>query len=308
MSKEIKIPSPKLDPSSRDVIHIYQSNPTDFAPSLSDFIVTECGFSDFGARKYHLIREQGRRAGEITDWHMIYLVKNSSTFITSRDEIRMKAGELIFIPPNTRHGYKIEETDLVAYYWIHFLGDKIEPLLRDLQLETETVYSIGLSTGITRLFDLIIEELQTKNIHYSVVSGGLLIQLLSVIAQKKSISLQAPGIKRAIAAIRSEYNSDQSVEEYARNSGYSKYHFIRLFKEATGQTPIEYRIRLRLENACSLLRSTSYSMHEIAEAIGFSDPAYFSRLFKKNIGKSPQAYRKEFESGTNFPESNSPSR
>lgn len=280
--------------ASRDVIHIYQSNEKDYSPSISDFVVTECGFSDFGAQKYYLLREHGLRRNNVTDWHMIYLVKNSCTFITSREEIRMKAGELIFIPPHTKHGYKIEETDFVAYYWIHFSGAKISALLNELQLETETVFSIGLSTGIKRLFDLIIEELQTKNLHYTIVSSGLLIQLLSMIAQKKSMAMQAPGIKRAIAAIRAEYNSEQSVEEYAKHSGYSKYHFTRLFKEATGQTPNEYRIRLRLDNACSLLRSTSYSMHEIAEAVGFSDPAYFSRLFKKRFGKSPQMYRKEY--------------
>ncbi|MBQ7032522.1 MAG: helix-turn-helix domain-containing protein [Clostridia bacterium] len=295
MFNEKNFPVSEKNPTSRDIIHIYQSNPNDIVASLSDCMVTECGFSDFGARKYHLIREQGRRAGDITDWHMIYLVKNSSTFITSQEEICMKAGELIFIPPNTRHGYKIEETDLVAYYWIHFMGDKIDLLMQDLHLETETVYSIGLSAGVTRIFDLIIGELQTKNLHYSVVSTGLLIQLLSVIAQKKSSFLQASSIKRVITAIQTEYYANTSVEEYAKNSGYSKYHFIRLFKEATGQTPVDYRIRLRLDNACSLLRSTSYSMHEISEVLGFSDPAYFSRLFKKRFGKSPQSYRNEFE-------------
>ncbi len=291
----------KQEHNSRDVINIYQSDTTDCVPSMLDFIVTECGFSDFGARKYYLVREKGLRAGDVTDWHMIYLVKNSSTFITSKEELQMKAGELLFIPPHTKHGYKIEETDLVAYYWIHFSGEKIPMLFRDLQLETEFVYSVGLSAGITRLFDLIIKELQTKNIHYNAVASGLLIQLLSVIAQKKSLNGQTPGIERAIAAIRSDYNADESVETYAKNSGYSKYHFIRLFKEATGQTPIEYRIQIRLENACSLLRSTSYSMHEISEAVGFTDPAYFSRLFKKRFGQSPQNYRKTLLSNDSAP-------
>lgn len=275
----------------RDVINIYRSNLSDCVPSMLDFIVNECGFSDFGARKYHVVRENGLRTGGVTDWHMIYLVKNHSTFITSQGEVQMKAGELLFIPPHTKHGYKIEETDLVAYYWIHFSGEKIQMFFHDLQLEAEYVYSIGLSTGITRLFDLIIKEVQTKNEHYSAVASGLLIQLLSVIAQKKSASGHMPGIKRAISAIRSEYNENQSVETYAKNAGYSKCHFIRLFKEATGLTPIDYRICIRLENACSLLRSTSYSIREISEAVGFTDAAYFSRLFKKRFGQSPQNYR-----------------
>lgn len=290
---------PKDDFSSapRDVINIYQSDLSDCVPSMLDFVVTECGFSDFGARKYHIVREKGLRAGDVTDWHMIYLVKNHSTFITSKGEVQMKAGELLVIPPHTKHGYKIEETDLVAYYWIHFSGEKIRMLIEDLQLETEFVYSIGLSTGITRLFDLIIKELQTKNMHYNAVTSGLLIQLLSVIAQKKNMDSQSVGIKRAIAAIRAEYNIDESLESYAKNSGYSKYHFIRLFKEATGLTPIEYRIQIRLENACSLLRSTSYSMREISEAVGFTDAAYFSRLFKKRFGQSPQNYRNSLSTG-----------
>ena len=70
--------------------------------------------------------------------------------------------------------------------------------------------------------------------------------------------------------------------------------FIRNFKEYTGSTPTQYLLSLRISNAQSLLESTSYQVAEIADIVGYSNPLYFSRLFKKQCGVTPTEFRKQF--------------
>mgnify|MGYP006266269379 CR=1 FL=1 len=71
----------------------------------------------------------------------------------------------------------------------------------------------------------------------------------------------------------------------------SKYHFIRLFKEAFGETPRQYLIARRLERASSLLIHSHLTFHEICQEVGLKDSSSFGRLFKRNFGATPHLYR-----------------
>ena len=85
-----------------------------------------------------------------------------------------------------------------------------------------------------------------------------------------------------------------TVAELAEMYNMSEGHFIRQFKSFTGYTPLEYRSRKVVENAKSLLSGTDMPITDISESLGFEDPLYFSRVFKKNAGMSPREYRKKF--------------
>jgi len=77
----------------------------------------------------------------------------------------------------------------------------------------------------------------------------------------------------------------------AKQLNFSADHFIRLFKAQINQTPNEYIVNNRIMAAQSLLLRTSLSIQEIAKTLGYSDPYYFSKQFKKISGKSPRHYR-----------------
>ncbi len=75
--------------------------------------------------------------------------------------------------------------------------------------------------------------------------------------------------------------------------GYSYGHVLKRFKAHCGITPIEYLTALRIERAQRLLRETDLTVTEIGYQLGIDNPAYFTRLFKQNVGVSPKAYRRE---------------
>ncbi len=98
-------------------------------------------------------------------------------------------------------------------------------------------------------------------------------------------------IVKAKEYIQSNFQKDLSLDEVSRQLDLSSYYFSKLFKEETGSNFLEYVTGLRMEKAKELLLSENYSMKEICSAVGYSDPNYFSRIFKKNIGVTPTEYR-----------------
>lgn len=98
-------------------------------------------------------------------------------------------------------------------------------------------------------------------------------------------------IDSAISYIDTNYNKDISLDEISRIMNLSPYYFSKLFKEETGENFVEFLTRIRIEKAKELLVSPEKSMKEICSEVGYSDPNYFSRIFKKVVGQTPTEYR-----------------
>ncbi len=72
-------------------------------------------------------------------------------------------------------------------------------------------------------------------------------------------------------------------------------YYSKLFRERTSHSPIAYFIQLKICKACELLDHTDLGVREIAIELGYDDPYYFSRLFKKIQGVSPSKYRRDIK-------------
>lgn len=84
-----------------------------------------------------------------------------------------------------------------------------------------------------------------------------------------------------------------SLEEVARRINISPNYICRIFKEEVGETYRSYCIRIKMDYAASLLRNSNLRVNEIGTAVGYSDPAYFNKLFKKQYQCTPVEYRKK---------------
>lgn len=98
-------------------------------------------------------------------------------------------------------------------------------------------------------------------------------------------------IRYGVATFRQEWNLNERIERYAKLCDMSESSFYSFFKRWSGLSPIDYRNDLRLSAARSLLLHSTLSIKEISEHVGFDDPYYFSRLFKKKCGVSPREFR-----------------
>lgn len=91
--------------------------------------------------------------------------------------------------------------------------------------------------------------------------------------------------------MRNNIHQDLSLDTLAHYSRLSKFHFSKKFKELTDTSPIQHFINMKMQYACSELDNKNDSIKHIAESLGYADPYYFSRLFKKIVGMSPKQYR-----------------
>ena len=93
------------------------------------------------------------------------------------------------------------------------------------------------------------------------------------------------------AYIDSHYGEDLSLSEMAAKFYLSRYQISRLFKQVVGVNYQDYVLGVRMKEAARRLTYTDERLYEIARAVGFDEPSYFSNVFKKTYGLSPRAYR-----------------
>jgi len=100
-----------------------------------------------------------------------------------------------------------------------------------------------------------------------------------------------PHLRRARDYIDRHYLTDLDLDELAQVAGVSKFHFVRSFESAYGETPIRYLTRRRIERAQDLLRNANLSVTEICLLVGFASLGSFSVRFTQLVGECPTDYR-----------------
>ena len=98
-------------------------------------------------------------------------------------------------------------------------------------------------------------------------------------------------LRRVIERMRN-LDTDLSLQVLAKESGYSRVHFIRMFRAATGYAPHNYLLKLRVDRVRELLVSSTLSLTEIALECGFSSHSHLSRVFRQVLGATPSEYRR----------------
>lgn len=103
--------------------------------------------------------------------------------------------------------------------------------------------------------------------------------------------------------IEEHFAENLTLDDLARQAGFSTYYFSKLFKSTFATNFIDYLTDIRIDKARDMLRDGRYSVKEVCFAIGYSEPNYFARVFKRVAGVSPSQYQKIM-----LPPQNSPPR
>lgn len=101
-------------------------------------------------------------------------------------------------------------------------------------------------------------------------------------------------LARCQAWIAEHYHEPAPVASMMRLSGLPERSFKRRFQQATGMPPLEYVHTLRLEEAKQMLEAGNETIESIANAVGYEDAGFFSRLFRRRVALTPAQYRRRF--------------
>jgi AraC-like DNA-binding protein/mannose-6-phosphate isomerase-like protein (cupin superfamily) len=164
-------------------------------------------------------------------------------------------------------------------------------------------YSVITATSqmplIRQCFENIHHEMHSKNPGYAEICQHYLAILIQLICRKTHISSESFIVQnsslechKAKRYIETNYREKITLDTLSANCNITKYYLSHKFTELYGKSPMAYLTDVRIYVAKDLLKSTSYSIEEVASATGFSSSSYFTQTFQKNCGMSPQQYRK----------------
>ena len=191
--------------------------------------------------------------------------------------------------------------DRSQYWFVHFTGRAVKSILRHYEIPLDGyVLHTGISYQYEDLFKKMRDELLDCEFCYEENLTYLLRELFIVMNRKMHQSMPTTtGFVRtemdyARDYFREHYNEDISIEQYAAGRNMSTSWFGACFREYFGTSPMKFILNLRIYNAQILLETTDDTVGEISRRVGYENPMYFSRAFRKAKGLSPMKYRKVF--------------
>lgn len=232
------------------------------------------------------------------DHLLIYCLEGAGLAELEGRQCPVRAGEVLLLREGRRHAYQADPNDPWTIYWVHLGGRRVTAHFDDILGDDEAfVARVGRHSRLTEDLELLLTTAMRFRAHHQVYAANLLKSILAFMAlmrrqrEERNAAVDVPRIQAWLQAhLHERINLERLV---AATSELSRYHFIREYKRQTGQTPMQAFQHLKISRACYLLDITDLGVTDVARDLGYDDPYYFSRLFKKVMGVPPRDYRRE---------------
>ncbi|MBQ2677003.1 MAG: helix-turn-helix domain-containing protein [Clostridia bacterium] len=259
-------------------------NPSDanmlFHSSLCGVQVTHGG--------YHIDRSR-------YDWNLLlYVVEGRGYAESGGNKLELKKGCLALINCSRPHIYGSDE--YFNFYWVHFNGASSQDICRFADLrQANVVQDADVDMVEKNLVDIVMCRKNGTALTNADISVKIHTMLCYVLDNASGLAYghTDDGISNAVKFIAANYDKPISLEDIADSASLSPFHFSRVFKQFVGFSPHEYLIKVRINEAQRLLKTTDMQIKEIAFKTGFSSESGFVTSFKNNTGMSPTTFRKQ---------------
>jgi len=232
--------------------------------------------------------------------HLMMCLGGHGYVVVNGKKSHLHDGELLIIPRNCQHTYWAAEDRAWSIYWMHFRGE-------DSSYYVDRIPHVGEPVSIDQatrdeavlLFRDCLQTLESgytlPTLIYAAQSARHILSLLlfrnSALPMKQRTGRHRLNCEEVIEYMRSRIVDSVRLEEFATEAGLSVSHFSEMFREQVHQSPMSYFTQLKIRAACRLLDLTGKPVKVVAMETGYTDPYYFSRVFKKIMGISPEKYR-----------------
>jgi len=236
-------------------------------------------------------------------WHehieLLLFLKGRCRFICNGNSFEVRAGDAVIVNSTELHSYYAsEKVDLLCILiYPDFFSDIVFPTV---QIKNHISGDEYISNCFSQMNDEYTNnregaDMMLKGCAYWLMAYLLRNYTVSHLSQKE-LTLHNAKLARlnsVLEYISSKYQEKITTKQLAEMAYLNENHFCRLFKKSVGKTVTEYLNEYRVEKATVLLSATDKSITDIANAVGFDDINYFSRIFKKTKNISPTDFRKE---------------
>ena len=231
---------------------------------------------------------------------LFYCVQGKGYYTLDGHTFTLNPNQYVIVPTTDKPlVYWSDTEDPWSIYWVHFTSDALQAFNRAYHIVPEQgpQYIPHNEKGI-RIWEEMYENLSRGYSPENLMNTNLcLYHLIAtfVFSQQQNQNSSSPEkaiIRETIDYMKNNLDKPIRIEDFADLNKYSVSHFSKLFRLTTGMSPIEYFIHLKMQKACQLLYTEDSRVKQIAALLGYDDPYYFSRLFKKYMNTSPETYRK----------------
>jgi len=263
-------------------------------PILRDLCITHIGA--FSASPHHYVSRSHGTSQHI----LIACLAGQGHCRVNGQDWHLSAGSLLFLPPRMLHTYAANPKAPWTIFWIHFRGQRATDYLESLGVSSRRpVLHVDNPEALADAFE---DTFRHTNHGFSEASMmGLSTSFSRLLGLAKvhqrscgnrSLKTETRLIK-TLTLIRDNPAHPWNLREMANMAGMSIPHFTELCRKQTGMPPTTYLIRLRLQRAMDILIREQLNVAETARAVGYDDPFYFSRLFRKHMGIPPSSILRE---------------
>ncbi|EDM37153.1 transcriptional regulator [Pedobacter sp. BAL39] len=230
---------------------------------------------------------------------LIYCIRGRGWFKINNQHFDIGPNEYIMVPSTKVHmKYGADETDPWTIYWVHFSGKDMEAFNKDFGIDLyQGAKEIMFNEKGLELWEAMYNNLALGYSEDNLTNTNLCLYhfLATFLYPEKHTNVKIQDeknmIKDIILYMQDNINEKLTIEQLAKRIDFSTSHFSSLFKKATGMSPLDYFIHLKMQKACIMLYTTEVKVKDIAIGLGYDDPFHFSRIFKKNMNVSPNQYR-----------------
>lgn len=227
---------------------------------------------------------------------LCYFTHGSAVIMINGVNHTIKPGTIILLDANLSIEVSATIANEVHFYFLQY---KIMPMSKLEHTKESKIISFQV-TSEARIISLLdeIKRVVSDDLYITWLKRqAFLYELLYVIFKDKAYldMNKNRAMKQTIDYMNKHYIEDLTIRDLARLAFMTPSSFCRAFKRETGLTPSGYLRNLRMEKAKKMLKTSAYSVKDVALTVGFADELYFSRLFKNAEGIPPTIYRKKNE-------------
>ena len=262
-------------------------------PLIADLYISDIGY--YPQARHHF-RE---RTSGSAQFILIYCVEGQGEISLNKTIHTVPADHFFIIPAGMPHAYHSDEQNPWSIYWIHFSGLKSGNYSRvacqSLPIERSKTSRINDRIDLfSEIFRNLDRGFSIETLEYVNLCFPHLLASFTHLSQFRLIkeSGEKDPVEQSINFMLENLARKLKLDEIAAEAGLSASHFSRLFENRTGHSPIDYFIQLKIQRACRLLDNSGWTVADVAREMGFDDPFYFSRVFRKVMEMSPGGYRK----------------
>ncbi|MFB9279034.1 helix-turn-helix domain-containing protein [Cohnella cellulosilytica] len=240
-----------------------------------------------------------RELDYVPDYNKLYYICDGEGWVKIEDaEYYPKPGQIVFMPANVKQSYSVVSGNTYEKYWCHFTAT-----IGELDLFQWFDVPHCMNVGQHKRWKTLFEELASLHADGAFLSRirekAVLLELVALLLAEAGTEIRVlPGRSSDVQRldlieryIEEHLAEPVSLEQVARHVHLHPNYLVRYFNKQFGVSPLKYLNRRRMQKARELLSSTSLSVKEVAERVGYADTNHFAKAFRRENSCSPTEYR-----------------